>query len=245
MTMLAERSGHSVSHSRFELKYLLHHTAVARLAEIMEPHVRADPHGGPDGHYRVASLYYDSPGLRCYWEKIDGEKVRRKVRIRTYGDRPAVAFLEVKQRYNLSVQKRRVSGPIDQVLDTMERIVHHGDGREVGPVYDEVAFLVRSLRLEPRLLVTYDRAAFFDRYKRDFRITVDRAVRCADVAPDLRKRPIRGRFVIPPTMVIVEVKFNDTLPRWLCGVMNSLDAQIERVSKYCYAVESRGLHRVR
>ena len=42
--------------------------------------------------------------------------------------------------------------------------------------------------------------------------------------------------------MVVEVKFNDTIPAWLCTVLNRLDLQIERVSKYCYAVEALGLH---
>ncbi len=245
MTSSPAGSGHARSDSRFELKYLLHHTEVRRLAETMAPHVRSDPHGGADGRYRVSSLYYDSPGLRCYWEKVDGEKARRKVRIRTYGDRPEVGFLEIKERYDQTVRKRRVRAPLDRLLDAMDRIARSGRTDETGPVYDEVTFLVRSLRLKPCVVVTYDRAAFFDRYRSDFRITVDRAVRCSDLAPDLRKRPIRGRFVVPPTLMIVEIKFDDTLPRWLCGVLNCLDAQVRRISKYCYAVESRGLHRLR
>jgi len=64
----------------------------------MEPLVDFDANAGRDGSYKVASLYYDSPDLRCYWEKLDVEKVRRKLRVRTYGERPEWAFMEIKGR---------------------------------------------------------------------------------------------------------------------------------------------------
>jgi hypothetical protein len=113
---------------------------------------------------------------------------------------------------------------------------------QVDPVFDEIYLLRRRHRLEPNLIVSYNRAAFFDLYKRDLRITVDRNFRCRNLDLSLDRQRMRGRWAISPTYMVVEVKFNDTIPRWLCTVLNRLDVQIERVSKYCYAVEALGLH---
>lgn len=65
--------------NRYEIKYLVD---VADL-EVLRRHLvgRLDP----DAAYGVWSLYYDTPQLRFYWEKVEGLRFRRKLRIRHYG----------------------------------------------------------------------------------------------------------------------------------------------------------------
>jgi len=102
--------------NRFELKYMV----TLKQAEIFKNALRAfllpDEHGNGNGRYTLSSLYYDSPDFRCYWEKVDGIKFRRKLRIRCYvtdealtGDTPV--FVEIKQRLDRVTQKRRVILP--------------------------------------------------------------------------------------------------------------------------------------
>ncbi len=227
--------------NRFELKYLLHYKQARRFEEIIGAHVESDQHAGPGGFYKIASLYYDSRDLKCYWEKIDGEKYRRKIRVRTYGTHPDKAFVEIKQRYNLNVQKRRLIAPIDEVEEQMAKIQSGSYEGGVHPVYDEVFYLVQRERLEPKVIISYNRAAFFDRHHRDLRITLDRNLRCRHLDLDLRSQRHRGKFAIPPQYLVLEVKFNHAMPRWLCTALNCLDLQIQRISKYCYGVESLGM----
>ena len=49
-----------------------------------------DPYAGPDGSYRVTSLYFDTPYDAALREKLDGVDRREKFRLRYYGERPAV-----------------------------------------------------------------------------------------------------------------------------------------------------------
>ena len=64
---------------------------------------------------RVSSVYFDTPGLSAYWEKLDGEKIRKKFRLRYYSiDAPgsiqvSSAFMEIKHRLNNLVLKERVA----------------------------------------------------------------------------------------------------------------------------------------
>ena len=227
--------------NRFELKYLLHHRRAREFVRAISSHVRADANAQGDGFYKVASLYYDSANLTCYWEKIDGEKFRRKVRVRTYGANPEEAFVEIKQRYNLSVQKRRCRFPCAEALQTMAEIVRGRYSSGTDPVVDEAFLLTRLYNLEPKLVVSYNRMAFFDRYKNDLRITLDRNIRARNISLDLTEDRLRGRHAVPPTMVLIEVKFNEAIPRWLCTVLNSFDAQAQRISKYCTGIEALGM----
>ncbi len=90
--------------NRFEWKYLI-----------------PDEHGGDGGGYELASLYYDSPDFRCYWEKMDGIKIRRKLRLGCYETgvpltQETPIFVEIKQRVNRVTQKRRVILPYETAL---------------------------------------------------------------------------------------------------------------------------------
>ena len=108
----------SLSHTirkfdRFELKYLVPLTVAEAFKNSLRAYLLPDDHGNSEGSYRLASLYYDGPDLRFYWEKVDGIKFRRKLRIRRYhaggpltGDSPV--FCEIKQRVDRVTQKRRV-----------------------------------------------------------------------------------------------------------------------------------------
>ena len=44
-----------------------------------------DGHAGPDGSYRVTSLYFDTPYDTALREKLDGVDRREKFRLRYYG----------------------------------------------------------------------------------------------------------------------------------------------------------------
>jgi len=53
----------------------------------------------------VTSLYYDTADLRFYWEKIEGSRFRRKLRMRLYGEpsecgEHTPVQIEIKQRVN-------------------------------------------------------------------------------------------------------------------------------------------------
>ena len=41
-----------------------------------------DKHGGPEGSYRITSLYFDTPYDSAYREKLDGVDRREKFRLR-------------------------------------------------------------------------------------------------------------------------------------------------------------------
>lgn len=221
---------------------MLHYTQVEQVVRLIAPYVHGDPHVGQDGFYKVSSLYYDSPQLMCYWEKIDGEKFRRKLRIRIYDKDSGHAFLEIKQRYDRTVQKRRHRASLEHIQQQMRRISKGGYTKSEEPIFDEAFILVRQFALEPKIIVSYNRMAFFDKHKKDLRITIDRNIKCRNLSLDLTEKSTKGRYTLPPTMMILEVKFNDLIPTWLCSCLNSLDLQLQRVSKYCYSIESRNMH---
>src|SRR5688572_5539744 len=73
--------------NRYEIKYVMPAVAVPRLRAELARRLDVDSHGAGGRGYGVWSLYYDTRDLRFYWEKVEGLRFRRKLRIRHYGDR--------------------------------------------------------------------------------------------------------------------------------------------------------------
>lgn len=227
---------------RYEFKYLVHAKEARAVLATIEPYVKRDKNAGADGFYKVTSLYLDSPDRAAYWEKLDGEKFRRKVRVRTYGTNAPNAFVEIKQRLNLGVAKRRTLLPVAQAEERI-RAICRGAHEPGDAVLDEVYVLAKVEQLRPTIVVSYNRAAWFDAWRPDLRITLDRNLKWRTHDLALGGDPTRGRFIVPPDWLVLEVKFDRILPSWLCTALNRHDLQLQRISKYCRAIEAAGLEK--
>jgi len=231
------------SRERFELKYLLSREQAADLSVKVAQYMDEDPHG--DGRsYAITSLYYDTPDLRCYWEKIDGIRYRRKLRIRHYeGPRELLAetpvFVEIKQRVNRTVQKRRARLPYAAALALCAGEDIECDDAQ-GPFVREVQAFVDTQRLQPAAITSYFRRALVGTvHDPGLRSTFDTDVRYRTVDLDLASRN-PGGHMIHPERVVLEVKANERIPRWLAGLVGEFNAQIIRLSKYCQSIEVAG-----
>ena len=109
------------SFNRFELKYLLHREEAENFKSNIAKQLQPDQYGDGAGTYVVSSLYFDSVDYRFYWEKKEGIKFRRKLRIRHYEtgeilDDNTPVWAEIKQRYDRVTQKRRVRLPYKEAM---------------------------------------------------------------------------------------------------------------------------------
>lgn len=231
--------------NRFELKYVADRRLVEAFRQELPGKLARDPHG-VDGFYPIWSTYYDSPDLRFYWEKFDGEKFRRKLRIRHYGtpgeltgDTPV--FAEIKQRVNRVTQKRRVRLPYEATLRLCAGDPPESADPQDSAVIEEIETMVRQNMLRPTTVVGYVREAFFGRDEDSgLRVTIDSRIRGRDRDLDLRW-PGENRYVIPPHLSVVEMKVNERVPYWLTELIARHNISLIRVSKYCQSVERFGL----
>ena len=228
------------SFNRFELKYVVHYEQVQRFLALIDPFIERDLNVRHHGLYRICSLYYDSPGLTAFWEKLDGVKFRRKLRVRQYrDDDPSSAFLEIKQRIDRTVQKRRTRGGTTDLLHMLQRPAGPPAALARDPVCQEARWLSERQHLEPTVITSYNREAYFGRYERGLRITVDKSIRWRAFHGRLDSDPRDDPFILSPHLFVVEIKCNDVVPSWLCSSLNSLDFQIQRFSKYCGAINQK------
>lgn len=180
--------------NRYEIKYLAEEQAVDAIREELLARMDADEYS-PRGGYPVLSLYYDTSDLRFYWEKIEGLKFRRKLRIRLYDDpRDCVdttpVFVEIKQRVNRVTQKRRIRVPYSvarQLCDEREPIEHDERQR---PFVNEVSTMIGNLDLRPVVTTGYRREAYVGRdADLGLRVTIDHRIHGRDRDFELVHRP--------------------------------------------------------
>ncbi|MCE9593994.1 MAG: polyphosphate polymerase domain-containing protein [Planctomycetes bacterium] len=224
--------------NRFEFKYVIAEAQAEALIRDLGGYTTPDPHSPTERGYPVYSLYWDSPDLVCFWEKIDGQKYRRKLRFRLY-EGSNDAFVEIKQRIDQTVQKRRTlmsrvdahalfaNGAIDAARE-------HG---VVDPVLQEALFLCRHHLLEPKLAISYRRRAFFGSHEHDLRITFDTRLQYDARALDIRERFDTGKYLLPADLAVLEIKFNHTVPLWLTKLVAKHNLMSRRFSKYARAAD--------
>ncbi len=133
-----------------------------RALSILDLHCLADP-SHPKGY--ISSIYYDTYHLKHFYEKIEGDNLKRKFRLRWYDDLfckpddPLRAFIEIKYRIGSGRQKVRhkisvpkkilVSAPLedDIFLDLL-----YGNSHEVGDLI--------PLDLFPVVCISYKRRRY-------------------------------------------------------------------------------------
>jgi hypothetical protein len=228
---------------RFELKYVLTLQQAERFKSALRAYLVPDEHGNGNGRYALASLYYDSPDLRCYWEKEDGVKFRRKLRIRRYETSEVFTdetpvFLEIKQRIDRVTQKRRAVLPYSAAL----RLCHDRQIPDHAPedkaIIEEIYVFLWQYNLRPVSLVRYERQAFMGtEYDIGLRVTFDTSLSFQSHPLHLHEPP-SGLPMLSANLVVMEIKVNERIPYWLTEMIAAHNLQMVRVSKYCRSIKA-------
>jgi hypothetical protein len=238
MKMSLNGSGH------YELKYVIDRHQYASLVKALGSTMQPDPYGDPEGHYLVTSLYYDTRDYKAYWDKINGLRFRRKVRIRAYGaqaitpDTPC--YVEIKQRTNRIIQKKRMVLPYSSATDLCETGNGINDLSGVDrAVIDEVKYLCNAHHLRPACIISYDRQALIGT-ERDpgLRVTFDTNMkgRANDLSL-LSQGYAQNRFIVPLEWCVMEIKADGQVPYWLARLISEQRCTLRAFSKYCLALE--------
>lgn len=134
-----------------------------------------DGNAGPDGSYRVTSLYFDTPYDSALRQKLDGVNRREKFRLRYYGTDTVRIRLEKKYKMNGLCGKRSAWLTEEQAYRLLE-----GDSAFLlaagEPLMAELYSKLQGQGLRPRTIVSYDREAFCYG-PGNVRITLDRNIR--------------------------------------------------------------------
>lgn len=237
-----------MAYPKLEYKYLLpldHLDAVRReLQQLLE----LDPYAGNTGRgsYTVRSIYFDDAQFSAYREKIGGERLRRKFRVRAYNEpMPGdIAFLEIKRKDAGLLTKYRSALSVDSIEPLFEDqdlekyiLPLRGDGIDRTNA-ERFFYHYHREALRPAVLIVYEREAFVGRLTADLRVTIDRDLRSV-YAPG-----IDGMFdgahgvTAMQRHCILEVKFTAGVPLALRQVIQRHELRRMALSKYTICLES-------
>lgn len=219
---------------RHELKYVIsegeHKLLSTRIKACLKQDYYASRNGG---EYNIRSLYFDDPFDSALFEKSDGVASRDKFRIRIYNLSDDVIKLERKHKEGQYIKKDSVS----LSRQDYEEIVRGNLDclkRNDSPFAMQFYGIFKANHLRPRVLVDYTREPYVFPAE-DVRITFDKnlrtAMRCTDLFnPHLITYPVwdlRG-------CMILEVKFNGSLPQYVQELLTLGAAQRTAASKYVF-----------
>ena len=213
---------------RRELKYQISGDAALSLEKTLPLILRRDPHAGPEGRYRVRSLYFDDWDVSAFTEKLAGVERRAKYRLRYYGDAPEYLVYEVKEKLGDLCRKRSERVTLRQA-EAMEAGL---DFPAETPLLREFQILRESRRLVPAVIVEYDRAPFVLDASRT-RVTLDLDVRAVSPSAGFLSGKGAALPVLEPGAQVQEVKSDEFLPLQAALALGDTPKQRTAVSKYC------------
>lgn len=222
-------------YGRFEIKYLVTTEQGKRIRERLYHFMRIDPFANELGYYVNRSLYYDTPDLKEYAEYIDGEKRRRKVRLRRYLLDNDKVNVELKQKLNKIIWKDKVSLDIktaSELLATPTLWVDN-ENETVGSIARQIA----RYSYEPKVTIVYQRIPFLDLINGKVRITFDYNIRCGEEEMFYREVSPDDMRVLPPGYEVLELKFTRTCPNWCRKIIDDFSLSPTTYSKYANSMD--------
>lgn len=179
--------------------------------------------------YSVSSLYFDDLRESCLMDTVEGNRIRRKYRIRIYNHSMDVIKLEVKEKLNNRVSKKSKN----ITKEELQRLVC-GECIESLPTLEDPATLfnlaIQFNGLRPRVIVTYERKAFVYG-PGNVRITLDRNIRSSSNVLHFGKKEISYDFLRGQDEIL-EIKYDEFMPQFLLQVLELGNMQQMSYSKY-------------
>lgn len=220
-----------LSVKRSENKYILSQEKALQLQMQLDKVLTRDKHSG-NGPYIVRSLYFDSLNNIDFSTKMAGTEVRKKIRLRIYNPSDLKCKLEAKMK--VGDLQRKVSLLLDR--EEAQQLIK-GNYSVLTKYFSktqDAVYLYTTMQLgcyKPVAIVEYDRIAYvYPRF--ETRLTFDMNVRCSEVDFDLFSRDL-SYTAITKHDIILEVKYDTHLLKFISKILESYNLTRLSVSKYC------------
>lgn len=235
---------------RLELKYLVSAETALAIRDFVRAYLSIDEFGAdkPNYSYAIHSVYLDSDDLRTYWDTINGNKNRYKLRIRYYDDRPeSPVFFELKRRMNDAILKQRGAVRRSAVpellagrLPAMEDLLSPNAKQLVA--LQNFCRLLLDIQAKPQGQVSYLREAWVSTHDNSVRVTLDRDVK---YEPRHNSSDLTCRMENPvrpfEPHVILELKFTGRYPDWFRELVQVFNLVRVGAAKYADGVLEAGM----
>ncbi len=213
---------------RHELKYEINKSDSIEISHRLSCVAQKDPYADCHGFYHVHSLYFDNVYDKALREKLDGTPVREKFRIRFYNEDTGFIRLEKKEKVRGLCRKTGVCLPLEdcqKLLKGENKVLWQSKNALCRELYAKMHYQI----LRPKTIVDYHRQVFL--YPQgNVRITLDFAISSRQNIEDFFAQKEANLCESSP--VILEVKFDDYLPRVIQDMVQVKNRGVGAFSKY-------------
>ncbi|MBQ4378848.1 MAG: polyphosphate polymerase domain-containing protein [Treponema sp.] len=209
--------------NRREIKYLLTDSDRDALLSIIGNYMDCDPFNKDGKTYPIANLYLDTDSDELIRKSLEKPEFKEKIRLRSYGQVALTdkVFLESKKKFNGVVNKRRTNFILEDAYKYFESGVIpenpvQSNGKPLkmnAQVMKEIDYIMKFYNLKPKVFISYDRQAFFEKNNSDFRLTIDTNIQTRRTNLRLDS-PAYGEQLLEPGQWLMEAKAFKAFPLW-------------------------------
>lgn len=209
---------------RHEYKYVIPYEEMLKLKTKLDKILTIDR----DNSYIVRSLYFDSYNDNDYYDKLNGELNRKKIRIRIYDITSNKVKLEIKAKYDYHQLKESLI--INQEEATK---IINGDYEFLLTYNNETAnkiYLILKEGYQPKVIIEYDRLAYTT--STTTRITFDYNIKKSTDFENFFTNNINYINLVDSKDIVLEVKFDRFLEPYISKILEKYTSRNQSVSKY-------------
>lgn len=214
---------------RTEKKYPVSPVVAGQIAARLSYMLKLDPNCLEGKPYLIKSVYFDSLDNRDFHEKDSGLEMRKKIRLRTYGNDSPIK-LEWKQKQGAKQKKLSLligREDAEKILQGEYRCLLGYEGDLPKQFYAAMTEEV----YRPRCLVQYQRLAFMHPTN-DIRVTLDSNISAQEGSMNLWDDHNPVYPVSPAGKTILEVKYNHFLLGYIKTALVEYELTETANSKY-------------
>lgn len=194
-----------------------------------------------DEGYFVRSLYFDNQDYDNFFEKVDGVKIRKKFRLRTYSkkfDDKTLIFLEMKGRKKDRIFKERIKieNKDLEYFYSLKNLEKLNQKYKNNNLINDFVYNVFRKRIKPKILIDYNRKPLINKNGLYFRLTFDNNLVSSKSTDLFNEMGFNFPVKYKPGNSILEVKFERSMPAWFHRIIQSYDLRRESISKFVLGV---------
>lgn len=219
--------------NRTEIKYFLTTSQKDSLLNVLSEYMDCDKFNKGGKPYTICNLYLDSPANELIIRSLESPSFKEKIRLRSYGPVTLedTVYLESKKKYDGVVNKRRSSCYLSDVYNYFENGVLPVSEKSNLQVLKEINHTMEFYQLKPKVFISYDRFAFFEKNNSDFRLTIDNNIQTRRTDLDLQIPP-SGIQLLKNDQWLIEAKAFKTFPLWFVNFLSENNISRTSFSKY-------------
>lgn len=223
------------SFKRYEIKYFVTYEQFCTIKTELEKHMVLDKNCMTNGSYMIYNLYFDTDNNDIIQRSLDKPYYKEKLRLRSYSiptNENEKVFLELKKKIGGIVAKRRAVIPYNQALEFVETgIIPEIKNYEDRQVLCEIKDFLERYNAHPKVFISYERVAYFDKNDSEFRVSFDKNILTRRTNVNLLDGDF-GTELIDDGLYLMEVKCEGQLPMWLCHLLSEMKIYRTSFSKY-------------